>query len=197
MDLTMDLTIGAQPRFAFAGHLSVVATAATVLLCLTLLAGDAHAASGLPTHVCHDFCGPQQQQMWARFERGESLDLTALPKVYAGVCHVLGNNINPEREHHVGFMIDKDGGHHNLRLRFSFFTSAQPYANLTAGQAREIFGAPVLPLWVHENYVYAEVVGRRFFARYWLRRERARTLLISYFGDRGIIMCDAGASVID
>ncbi len=171
--------------------------AAAVLLWLLVFGSGVHAdGPGLPTNVCHDFCGPRQHQMWARFEAGEAPDFSALPRVYAGVCHVFGDNVHLEREHHVGFMIDNDAGGHQLHLRFSFFTSGQPYDELTAQQARENFGSPVLPLSVHDGYAYAEVISRRFFARYWFRRdyERERMLLVSYFGDRITILCDAGAN---
>ena len=199
----MGSSIGAKNHLA----LTRFKDAAAVLLGLMTLAGSAHADGvGLPTNVCHDFCGPQQQQMWARFEQGQSPDLAVLPRVYAGVCHVLGHNINPEREHHVGFMIDNStinnstvdnsGDRHQLRLRFSFFTAMQPYDELDAAQARENFNDPVLPLSVHDGYAYAEVSDRRFFARYWFRRdrERERMLLVSYFGDRVTILCDAAAN---
>lgn len=190
----MGSSIGAKNRFALTRFKDA---AAAVLLGLMVLAGGARAAGiGLPTNVCHDFCGPRQQHMWARFEQGQSPDFAVLPKVYAGVCHVLGNNINPEREHHVGFMIDNGTGRHKLRLRFSFFTAMLPYDELDAAQARESFGDPVLPLAMHDGYAYAEVTDRRFFARYWFRRdrERERTLLVSYFGDRVTILCDAAAN---
>ncbi|WP_423906867.1 hypothetical protein [Candidatus Spongiihabitans sp.] len=166
---------------------------------------------GLPTNVCHDFCGARQQRIWARFERGEGLELATLPSVYAGVCHVFGDNINPDREHHVGFLIDHGavdhgavdhstvdndtvghGSPHKLRLRFSFFTSAQPYGELDAAQAEDYFGAPVLPLGVYQGYAYAEANSLRFLSRYWFRRDRDldRVLLVSYFGPRITILCD-------
>ena len=192
----MGLFTGVTDRFVFARF----GGATAALLGLMVVANHAGGASGvgLPSNVCHDFCGPRQHQLWARFEQGHGLDLHrgALPRVYAGVCHVLGDNVNPEREHHVGFMIDGRNGHHQLHLRFSFFTDAQPYDALDAEQASASFGAPILPLSVHDGYAFAEVTGRRFFARYWLRRdrERERTLLVSYFGDRITILCDAAAN---
>ena len=170
---------------------------AAILLGLMVFGGGVHAdGPGLPANICHDSCGPRQHQMWSRFERGESPDISVLPRVYAGVCHVFGNNVNPDREHHVGFMIDADNdtGEHRLHLRFSFFTPRQPYDKLTAEQARESFDAPVLPLSVHDGYAYAEVIDQWFFARYWLRRDRERTLLVIYFGHHITILCDAGAN---
>ena len=196
----MGSSISAKNYFTLTRLKNAAAAVLLGLMTLMPLAGSAFADGvGLPTNVCHDFCGPQQQQMWARFEQGQSPDLAVLPRVYAGVCHVLGHNINPEREHHVGFMIDNStvnnsGDRHQLRLRFSFFTAMQPYDELDAAQARESFNDPVLPLSVHDGYAYAEVSDRRFFARYWLRRERERMLLVSYFGDRVTILCDAAAN---
>ena len=200
----MGSSIGAKNYLALTRFKNAAAAILFGLTTIMLLAGSAFADGvGLPTNVCHDFCGPRQQQLWARFEQGQSPDLTVLPRVYAGVCHVLGHNINPDREHHVGFMIDNfiidnsmadNSGRHNLRLRFSFFTATQPYDELDAAQARENFNDPVLPLSVHDGYAYAEVSDRRFYARYWFRRERERMLLVSYFGDRVTILCDAAAN---
>ena len=200
----MGSSISAKNYFALTRFKDAAAAVLLGLMTLMPLAGSAFADGvGLPTNVCHDFCGPQQQQMWARFEQGQSPDLAVLPRVYAGVCHVLGHNINPEREHHVGFIIDNfivdnstvnNSGGHQLRLRFSFFTAMQPYDELDAAQARENFNDPVLPLSVHDGYAYAEVSDRRFYARYWFRRERERMLLVSYFGDRVTILCDAAAN---
>ena len=198
----MGSSISAKNHLALTRFKDAAAAVLLGLMILMPLAGSAFADGvGLPTNVCHDFCGPRQQQLWARFEQGQSPDLAVLPRVYAGVCHVLGHNINPEREHHVGFIIDNStvnnsGDRHQLRLRFSFFTAMQPYDELDAAQARENFNDPVLPLSVHDGYAYAEVSDRRFFARYWFRRdrERERMLLVSYFGDRVTILCDAAAN---
>ena len=116
--------------------------------------------------------------------------------MYAGVCHVFGNRIDPDREHHVGFLFDGDGGdgeRHELRLRFSFFTAVQPYDKLEATQARAHFGTPALPLAAYRGYAYTEIVDHRFFARYWFRRARdpERVLLVSYFGDLVTVLCEA------
>ncbi len=189
----MGLHTGAKNRLASARYRDAAVGVGLWLMVAGVVYGDGDGV-GLPTNVCHDFCGPRQAQIWSRFERGESPDFGGLPRVYAGFCHVLGSNVNPDREHHVGFMVADEGGHHKLYLRFSFFTAVQPYDELTAAQARERFVAPVLPLSVHDGYAYAEIADRRFFARYWLRRDRDRTLLISYFGHRITILCDAGAN---
>ncbi|MGR3984233.1 MAG: hypothetical protein OD817_03075 [Gammaproteobacteria bacterium] len=157
--------------------------------------GIAADAGGLPADVCYAACGARQMRLWERFERGGGLDLAALPKVYAGVCHVLGDGIDPEREHHVGFLFAQSGGAaRSVNMRFSFFTPSQPYDKFNAAAARAHFGAPTLPLSAHAAYAYAEADSGRFLARYWFRREAGseRVLLVSYFGARVIIMCDAG-----
>ncbi len=166
-----------------------------VVLGLGAVVGWAEDGVGLPTNVCRD-CGARQQHIWTRFEQGEGVDLTGLPRVYAGVCHVFGDHIDPDREHHVGFLFDSDSDdseRHELRLRFSFFTAAQPYDKLDATQARAHFGTPALPLAAYRGYAYTEIVDHRFFARYWFRRARnpERVLLVSYFGDLVTVLCEA------
>ena len=119
-------------------YLRAAALTAAFLFCAPLCAD-----AGLPSDVCFEHCGARQLQMWERFERGRAPDLSALPKVYAGVCHVLGGDINPQREHHVGFLFDRANENENrsegggtLNMRFSFFTPAQPYDEFTAAAAR-------------------------------------------------------------
>ncbi len=188
---------GAKNPFPFTRLKDAAAVLAWLLLTLPVNNATAtETGAGLPRNVCHDTCGPRQHTIWTRFERGEGLNLAALPGVYAGVCHVLGDRIDPDREHHVGFLLARDADRYQLHLRFSFFTDLQPYDELDAAQAMKVFGVPVLPLTVHDEYAYAEVSSRRFFARYWLRRGRdsERVLLVSYFGDQISILCDAGAN---
>ncbi|MGI9310260.1 MAG: hypothetical protein ACR2P7_01860 [bacterium] len=167
-----------------------------MLLC-ALAWPRADAADGLPTNVCHRLCGAAATEIWDGFQRGHGLDLTALPQVFAGVCHVLGDSIDPDRQHHVGFLLDRKDADRadapELRLRFSFFTPAQPYDRFDAAQAGAHFGAPALPLSAHASYAYAEADSVRFLARYWLRRDRVRdrVLMVSYFGARITILCAA------
>ncbi|MGR3915169.1 MAG: hypothetical protein OD918_11785 [Gammaproteobacteria bacterium] len=186
---------GGLPADAVAATIAAPATDAADATTATDAAPTTDAATaGLPTDVCHAGCGARQLRLWARFERGGGLDLAALPKVYAGVCYVLGAGINPQRAHHVGFLFSQAGAARALNMRFSFFTPAQPYAEFDAAAARAHFGAPTLPLSASAAYAYAEADSRSFLAQYWFRREAEseRVLLVGYFGARVIILCDAG-----
>lgn len=167
-------------------------------LLLTLAAPPAtragEAGAGLPTGVCAPgFCGPAQREIWARFEGGAGLSHASVPEVYAGVCYVHDRLYDPDRAHHVGFLIDAAGGRPRLFLRFSFFAAANPYAGLDAAAARARLAGSVLPVSLQDGHAYADYEDPNFFARYWLRRDpgSGRVLLVSYFGYRMTILCDA------
>ena len=170
--------------------------AAPVLLLLSNTPGAAVTRDnvGLPTAVCRgEFCGPRQHQIWTQFQQGESLSPESLRRVYAGVCFVNREGDDPNHEHHVGFLFDEASGRPHLLLRFSFFADAQPYDRLDIQQARFRFSGPILPVSFHDGFAYAHVLGKQFFARYWFRRDPSsrRLLLVSYFGYRTTILCDA------
>ena len=117
---------------------------------------------------------------------------------YAGYCYIIGQELDSAHEHHVGFLIDQGPGGHELQLRFSFFTPEQPYDELDVIGARAAFGEPALPLTLYDGYAYSDISERSFFSRYWFRHE-ARTgsiLLVSYFGYRTTLLCDASANVV-
>lgn len=148
--------------------------------------------AGLPTGVCvAGFCGRAQRGIWTRFERGSGL--AAGSGVYAGVCYVHHDLFDPDREHHVGFLIERIGGQPRLLMRFSFFAAANPFGRLDPEAARTRLAEAVLPVSLYDGYAYADYADRRFFARYWLRRDpdSGRVLLVSYFGYRTTIICDA------
>jgi hypothetical protein len=158
----------------------------------------ADSGTGLPTGVCAPgFCGPAQREIWARFEGGAGLGRTFLPEVYAGICYVHDRLYDPDRAHHVGFLIDRSGGGRpRLFLRFSFFAAANPYAGLDAAAARLRLADAVLPVALRDGHAYADYADAHFFARYWLRRDAAsgRVLLVAYFGHRMTILCEAAAT---
>ena len=141
------------------------------------------------------FCGPAQRDIWRRFERGGGLDPVAAASVHTGVCYVHADMSDPDREHHVGFLIDRSGGRPLLFLRFSFFAAANPFAGLDAAAARARLADGVLPVALHDGHAYADYADAHFFASYWLRRDPAsgRVLLVAYFGYRMTILCDAAA----
>ena len=77
------------------------------LLFILFVTATVHADGvGLPSNVCYEFCGDKQQEIWRRFESGGVPEFKDKRRVFSGVCHVLGDNINADREHHVGFLVN-------------------------------------------------------------------------------------------
>lgn len=159
---------------------------------------DAEPRAELPTGVCMaEFCGPEQRRIWTRFERGEGLGRALVPGVYAGTCYVHDDLYDPDRAHHVGFVIDEVGGRPRLFLRFSFFAEANPFARLVdIDAARRSLDDAVLPVVLHDGHAYADYADAHFFSRYWFRRDplTGHVVLVSYFGYRMTILCDAAAN---
>jgi hypothetical protein len=190
-----------MPMATLVRRASRAGIAGSVLLAAVLAAPPAaragEAGAGLPTGVCMPgSCGTAQRRIWQRFERGGGLDPATAAIVHSGVCYVRDRLYDPDRAHHVGFLIDGSDGGPLLFLRFSFYAAANPFAGLDEAAARARLADGVLPVSLHDGHAYADYADAHFFARYWLRRDAAtgRVLLVAYFGYRMTILCEAAAS---
>jgi hypothetical protein len=118
-----------MPMATLVRRASRAGIAGSVLLAAVLAAPPAaragEAGAGLPTGVCMPgSCGTAQRRIWQRFERGGGLDPATAAIVHSGVCYVRDRLYDPDRAHHVGFLIDGSDGGPLLFLRFSFYAAA-------------------------------------------------------------------------
>jgi hypothetical protein len=173
-------------------------TQAPLLFLLTTLTVPASAAleAGLPTGVCsEDFCGPFQEEIWNRFQTFSGIDHERSPGVYAGVCFHNTPSLNGDRVHYGAILIEKTKDGLFFDGRFSFFTENNPYADLSAEDARERFDGlfdPTHELDLNPTFAFVNLEDRFVSRRYWFRQDgnKNRLALVGYFGPLHTILCD-------
>ncbi len=163
-----------------------------VLACITLFGSRfAVHAMGLPTNVCFgSFCGPEQQEIWDRFQGASGLNSFLIPSVYSGTCFYNSPAYDPHTPQFGGVLIDKVNGHVFFHGRFSFYKQQHPYADLSVEAARERFPERY-EVTLLDIFAYAEAVDSMAPFRYWLRQDADTKglLLVGYFGYSHTILC--------
>jgi len=95
---------------------------------------------GLPTNVCYgDFCGPDQHDIWSRFQDATGLKLDLIPKIYSGICYHKSNLISPQTPQFVSILIDRVSENVFFRGRFMFYSKTNPYENMGIAAAKGEF----------------------------------------------------------
>lgn len=171
---------------------------ASILFLLMTLAGTASAANefGLPTNVCYEeFCGPQQQRIWKRFQSSSGLDQNLSPGLYSGVCFHNSPVLDGSRVHYGGILIDKVDDRLFFDGRFSFFIDNNPYIHMSMNNARERFDKLFHPnheLKVRRTFAYISLEDKFVSRRFWFRQDgvKNRLVLVGYFGPLHTILCD-------
>jgi hypothetical protein len=146
---------------------------------------------GLPTNVCHgDFCGPDQQDIWSRFQVATGLKLDLIPNIYSGICYHKSRVISPHSPHFGGILIDKVGENVFFRGRFKFYFKTNPYEDMDIEAARGEFQKQ-FEVKLYDLFAYAEASDTIAPFRYWFRQEANTNdlLLVGYFGFGHTMLC--------
>lgn len=173
------------------------------LFFLLTIAGIASATpdSGLPTNVCYqEFCGPQQERIWSRFQSYSGLDQERTPGVYSGICFHNSPTLDGDRVHYGAILIDRAKDRLFFDGRFSFFTQSNPYAQLSVDKARERFNKlfdPTHELEISRTFAFVNFQDKYAARRYWFRQDEIndRLVLVAYFGPLHTILCDMQRNV--
>ncbi len=163
-----------------------------VFLLLTI-AGNLNAGEsvGLPTNVCWgEFCGPDQQDIWDRFQAADSLSQDLIPRVYSGICYHDSRGLNPHVPQFGGILIDEVNQKLFFYGRFSFHIKTNPYDGLDVDTARSEF-LKSFKLALYDNFAYAEAADSFAPFRYWFRQEidSEDLLMVGFFGFDHTILC--------
>jgi len=146
---------------------------------------------GLPTNVCWgDFCGPDQQDIWDRFQAADGLKLKLIPKVYTGVCYHHSHFLDPDVPQFGGILIEEINTKLFFYGRFSFHIRINPYDGLDVDAARSKFQKR-FKLVTYDGFAYAEAADSFAPFRYWFRQEKNTEdlLLVGFFGFDHTIIC--------
>ena len=146
---------------------------------------------GLPTNVCYgEFCGPDQQALWDRFQVATGLKLDLIPNMYSGICYHQSRIISPHSPQFGGILIDNIKGTLFFRGRFSFYLKTNPYEGMDVETARAEF-PKTFEVKLYDRYAYAEALDPIAPFRYWFRQEYHTNdiLLVGYFGFEHTILC--------
>ena len=146
---------------------------------------------GLPTNVCWgEFCGPDQQDIWDRFQAAEGLKLKLIPRVYTGVCYHNSRSLDPHVPQYGGILIDKINETFFFYGRFSFHIETNPYDGLNVDTARSEF-LKNFKISFYDRFAYAEAADSYAPFRYWFRQEEGSEdlLVVGFFGFDHTILC--------
>ena len=164
---------------------------ASVLMMAVVSSLPASEPVGLPTNVCWgDFCGPDQQDIWDRFQAADGLKMTQIPRVYSGVCYHHSRSLDPHVPQFGGVLFEKIDEMLFFYGRFSFHISPNPYDGLDVDSARNEF-LKNYKVALYDRFAYAEAVDSFAPFRYWFRQEEATEdlLLVGFFGFDHTILC--------
>ena len=164
---------------------------ATLLLMTVVSSLHASEPVGLPKNVCWgDFCGPDQQNIWDRFQAADGLKQSLIPRVYTGICYHHSRSLDPHVPQFGGVLIDKIDEMLFFHGRFSFHISTNPYDGLDVDTARSEF-LKNFKIALYDRYAYAEAADSFAPFRYWFRQEEASEdlLLVGFFGFDHTILC--------
>ncbi len=146
---------------------------------------------GLPTNVCWgDFCGPDQQEIWDRFQAADGLNLNLIPRVYSGVCYHHSRSLDPHVPQFGGVLIDKIDEMLFFYGRFSFHIRTNPFNGLDVDTARSEF-LKSFKIALYDRFAYAEAADSFAPFRYWFRQENGTEdlLMVGFFGFDHTILC--------
>jgi hypothetical protein len=146
---------------------------------------------GLPTNVCSgDFCGPDQQDLWDRFQVATGLKIDLIPNMYSGICYHKSRIISPHSPQFGGILIDKMKENVFFRGKFNFYITTNPYEGMDVETARGEFQKK-FEVKLYDLYAYTEALDTIAPFRYWFRQEANTNdlLLVGYFGFGHTILC--------
>ena len=146
---------------------------------------------GLPTNVCWgEFCGPDQQDIWDRFQAAASLAPNLIPRVYSGICYHHARIIDPHVPQFGGILIDEVNEKLFFYGRFSFHIKTNPYNKLNVDTAKNVFHKS-FKLALYDSFAYAEAIDSFAPFRYWFRQEidSKDLLVVGFFGFDHTILC--------
>ncbi len=184
----MKTLVNVRPCLTYTGGTIGLAVVICFILAGVLNAGE---PMGLPTNVCFgDFCGPEQQTIWNRFQGATGLELGLIPGVYSGTCYHDNHAINPHSPQFGGVLIDKVNENVVFDGRFGFHMKTNPYEDLDLEAARRNFPEN-FEISLNTFFAYAEAPESFAPFRYWFRQEADThdLLLVGYFGFDHTILC--------
>lgn len=143
-----------------------------------------------PKNWCmkEEWCSPQQHELWAKFSVANAPALD-IPTVISGSCFHGGSNVDPNHEHHAGFVFTNWADHNQVFGRFSYFAESNPYINFDVKTAEnKWFEKDDHKLLKHEDYWVASMGTELTPVHLWYRQGSDGKIYLAYFiGSSGLM----------